>query len=348
MKRIQWAGASTALVAILTLVGCDGGAHRIDGTVDRKPAFQESLTQSLGPQRYLARGQRVPASDTIRALPAPYLATRDGAPGAGSGLVRVDLHGVRALTRSIPRRQSLAPTSLSDGNAGLWLTEGRGVSASASAGRNIYIPFSQHDSLWIYAPTHLPHGGSCLEISTVHWKYGPPYVGNMIGIWDWCIPNAPNFAAYLNLDDYQTQLKYLRWYTDEYGKTRQVYMMSVFASNASGADYSDDTWTFVLYNFETGSYEYQYSSAGVATTLSNLTNGNPSGWSMWESHGIVFAGCPAFPSQTTQNLQVRTGGSWQVPTGTTLILKPDYTACRYSWIQPNSTNAEWIALTPIM
>lgn len=346
MRVIRWQ-VLVAFTGALISGGCSGDATRIDG-VHVTSEDAKLASPSVAGGRYLARGEAVPANDTLRLLPAPYDPRLDGPSAQGKGLTRVNLATAPRLSRAPFKRASGSPPAPTNGNAALFLLQGRGVSASVSAGTDIVIPLMYADSLRLYAPTHIPHGGSCLEVSSVHWRVGYPYVNNMIGIWDWCIPGAQNFAAYLNMDDFWARLKYFRDYTDEFGKTRKIYMLTLYASNPSGADYSSDTWTMLLYNFQSGAWEVMYSSSGVATDLWQLTVGDPKGWSMWESKGLVYAGCPSFPSQTAQNLQVRIGTNWQMSPDEAPFITPIYSGCGYTWIRPWGTNYGWIARTPNM
>ncbi|MHB0964021.1 MAG: hypothetical protein ACYC5V_12515 [Gemmatimonadaceae bacterium] len=126
-------------------------------------------------------------------------------------------------------------------------------------------------------------------------------------------------------------------------------MMSVVASNPNGADFSDDTWTLIMYNFGTGAWEAMYASSGVANDLIEELGGpNPRGWSMWESKGLNLAGCPIIPSQTAQNLQVRVGSTWQLPSFGDVFELGYFSSCGFDLIFPNGTPYSWIALTPVM
>jgi len=217
-------------------------------------------------------------------------------------------------------------------------------------GRSIYISPSGSVKPLLYAPTHLPFGGSCIEVVTIHQRVsGKP--NNALGFWDWCMGLRGDWGKpQQSLDDVGFRNKYIRSYTDEFGRTREVYLVSIFADNPTAPNFTYDTWHALLYNFYLGVWEEAFASQGDAHQLRDAgLNGLGLGWSMWESFNIWPTGCPGFVSVTAGNLQVRDGLTWRIPDET--IASPFtsgyFPMCGYTHIYPYGFQSWW-ALTPLM
>ncbi len=174
------------------------------------------------------------------------------------------------------------------------------------------VPTSWTDAL-LYAPTMLPHGGSCIEVSIVHWNgayWNQP--DHMFGIWDWCNqPNGPfayseNMASPTWLANYTTQHAP---YTTSWSTTEHAASIAVVADNSAGADSSWDCWKAVIWNVRTSAWEQKYRSCGVPHVT-------VTGWIMHESNhmqGYYSPGCPTIPSLFADELFTATPSGNGVP-----------------------------------
>lgn len=262
--------------------------------------------------RYLPYGQPVPVGEVVDRLPEPYQFTKHGRP-AQSGERGIPAQKGRSYPRINVVRHGMgypAPSG-TDAWAGIFLnSDTRGIYGLMDVREDVNIPAGWSGAL-VYAPTLMPGGGSCVELTTIHWRgsdFGQSF-NDGLGIWDWCHQNS-----FVNFWSFSTTFKnkYVRNVTDEWGNLRAKYYAVVYADNPAGVPYSYDTWRVLLYNYSTGYYDLMLSIEGTGFGLST-------GWSMHESQymqGTYNGGaCISLPSIRTIGMNVRRpDGSWTPPT----------------------------------
>jgi len=173
--------------------------------------------------------------------------------------------------------------------------------------RNISMP--PWDAI-MYAPTHYPAGGSCLEATVIHQRSSFfDSTHDRFGFWDWCTLTPPgNWGLLENMDDSSWRSKYVRvaLHTDN-STAEEVAVVEVYAQTPNAVPGSNDCWYGLLYNFNLGQYELKITRCGV--TYSGFTD---LGWSMWESYGLSGTGsCPSFPGITAESvIFMDTDGLW--------------------------------------
>lgn len=143
----------------------------------------------------------------------------------------------------------------------------------------------------VYAPTNLPAGGSCLEVTFGHLKanswgdaYGHWIPPHSLMIYDWCLagPNDAGFYYVADMSSSGFQSPYARIFTNP---VTQVNELAAYVYIAPGNRFlpagSSDTWTAYLYNFSTGTWNSVYTSTGTTKIGWNY------GWVMHESRGYM-------------------------------------------------------------
>ncbi|WP_432992213.1 carbohydrate-binding protein [Dactylosporangium sp. CA-233914] len=153
---------------------------------------------------------------------------------------------------------------------------------------------------YVYAPTALPGGGACIELTTAYTPTGP-----YLWAWDWCGGRdgvgklTPMDATFLST--YTTVVNGRRAYSVDEHRT---------SSTAN-------TWTAYLYNYVTHAWDTYFTSSGTY----DLPQFN-FGWNMFEIYTSVDpatgAGyyCQTFAGRgfESSGLQVYTGGAWVAAT----------------------------------
>ena len=286
----------------------------------------------------MPRGTRVAQGEILTGDILPYDPSVDG-PGTAPPADIVAIRSTSLVERAIPTTRGLilastlrararagagAPALTSTGvHRGWFLYAGRGVYARNDARPEIDIPPGYSNNSKIYAPTTLAPGGSCWEVTTIHW-IGAAYVGSppndAIGLWDWC--NAVTFTRYYDISANSTfSSHYVRSQYDEWGKLHSVYFMVVQPTNFSLGPTDYDCWNVFFYNFSTGSYDNMQQTSCGTTQIANQ-GGAPtdsSGWTMHESYGVAdhanSPSCPSIPAVDVGqvSLYVMQGGTLTSP-----------------------------------
>lgn len=176
------------------------------------------------------------------------------------------------------------------------------VSVGAQANHTVRpdLRISASDPDVIYAPTLLPSGKSCIEVTTFYWQGG-----NGVGAWDWCAAN-PGFAAVAWID-----ANFVNTYTVPFNGLRSYTVRDV-QTNAT-----TNSWTAYLYNFTTSSWDALFTSADPA----KLTNGG-GGWDMFEVYTDYnpATGEGYYCTETygtmwwATGIQIKVGSTWQALT----------------------------------
>lgn len=311
------------------------------------PALPAAAQDTIPGRGYLPYGVGIPEGQPIQQGPEPYDSTRHGPPlrntqpgrnvagQRGANLPRVDFRGKGPHGRpDDPGRSGEAgpgtPNPMpGSGDRGFWINSGTGVYAANDAQTNVVIPDTAVGTT-IYAPTHMPAGNSCIETTTAHWRYaGQSSTTHGHGFWDHCVKKG--------------------WFTFEYmdATWRGKYVRSLDGEDRyyTQVDKSGSCWRGLLYNFTTGQWEEKVSPAVCGSST------NTSGWTMWESHGLMDAAqvCPSFPAIRASSVQIATSTGWvSLGTGNSSVLGP-YGMCwtngTYTF-HVHAANSDWHAHTP--
>jgi hypothetical protein len=118
---------------------------------------------------------------------------------------------------------------------------------------------------YVYAPTALPAGGACIEMTTAYTPAGPD-----LWAWDWC-GGRDTVGKLTRMDS-----TFLATYTTTVNGHPAYSLDEHQTSSAS------NTWTAYLYNYRTHTWDSYYTSSG-AYDLS----GYPFGWDMFEVYTSV-------------------------------------------------------------
>jgi hypothetical protein len=288
-------------------------------------------------ERYLPYRHSIPQGQFLDVPPQPYDEAVHGhahpntqpyANEVGRGLARLPERA--HVPRSGDEIPNIFPGS---GDRGDWISTGRGVYVGNDVQTDLSIPDSAIGTT-IYAPTHMPAGGACVETVTAHWRYsGMSTTAHAHGFWDHCgLDGATGWQTFEYMDA-TWKGKYVRVYDGEERYWTEAYI------DGSGC------WHGLLYDFNLGQWEEKVSPAICGSS------GFTSGWTMWESHHLMDLAkvCPTFPRIRASGLQLWTGSAWQQLGSTNTSPLGPYGMCwtnsTYRW-QVNSPNNDWTALTP--
>lgn len=149
---------------------------------------------------------------------------------------------------------------------------------------------------YVYAPTAIPAGGACMEMTTA---YTPD--GALLWAWDWCggrdtvgkaVPMDAGFLA-----TYTTTVNGHPAYSEDIHQT----------------DSSSNTWTTYLYNYQTHAWDSFYTSSGTYDIPEYAF-----GWDMFEVYTSVNSStgagyyCQDMAGQTfeSSSIQLLSGSTW--------------------------------------
>lgn len=203
-----------------------------------------------------------------------------------------------------------------DAHADWILNVGRGVFVN-----NAWIGYNPSTGQWVslpnisdallYAPTHLPAGGSCIEatimhIHHTHWQKLP--YDHAIGFYDWCGDSA--FHNVQDLTSPTFQSKYASIMLPDFNAEEMTIELMIVADNPNAAPGSSDCWTAYLFDGPAQMWDNMYRSCGVSQVGYNI------GWAMHESSDLGEtagggAGCPTTASLGGSNYDLAIDGTWQ-------------------------------------
>ncbi|GAA1300194.1 carbohydrate-binding protein [Saccharothrix xinjiangensis] len=169
-----------------------------------------------------------------------------------------------------------------------------GAQATHTVNPGISIPSGNPDV--VYAPTLVPSGKTCIEVTTFYWQGG-----NGVGAWDWCAA-SPGFAAVAWIDS-----GFLSTYTTSFQGLPAYEVLDVQTNAVT------NSWTAYLYNYTTSSWDALFTSADTAKL--SETHG---GWSMFEvyteynpSTGEGHYCTETYGTQYhAANLKIKLGSTW--------------------------------------
>ena len=313
----EWLRTVACVAVGLAAYGCTESGHNMQPTAPNPGRADLDVGKRPRP-RYAPKGVAFPDTGIFTLIPEP-LTPGDPEPKPTKERNMADL--AHNLHRSAPPTSRSSPLPSTAGNNDSW----RGwVFNGAGTMRGIYAGFDVVDDPiirpaplprgWVfYAPTALPHGRSCLEVTNVHFE-DPPGAG--VSVWNWC-SGDDHFAVLNAINVSSWRSKYARPYIDPFlGTIRNRYFIMVFAENPAGADGSYDTWWALIYNWNAGAWEVLLRSTGIATRL-----GDADGWLYHETRNVEnrFDGrptglCYTLRSTAASDVALRdSDGSWMAP-----------------------------------
>ncbi|MCE6996390.1 carbohydrate-binding protein [Saccharothrix sp. S26] len=169
-----------------------------------------------------------------------------------------------------------------------------GAQATHTINPGISIPSGNPDV--VYAPTLVPSGKTCIEVTTFYWQGG-----NGVGAWDWCAA-SPGFAAVAWINS-----SFLSTYTTTFQGLPAYTVLDVQTNAVT------NSWTAYLYNYTTSTWDALFTSADT----SKLVDPH-GGWSMFEVYtdynpatGEGYYCTETYGTQFhAANLQIKVNGTW--------------------------------------
>jgi hypothetical protein len=315
--------SALAIAAMLLLTACQDAVTLAPSTVSRASSAPRDARAAapdtiIGGQRWMRIGTIVPPGDTLVAPPEPYDPRRHGRllsnPLAAANLALRP--GFRSPPKRVPPHKYPAPMVPCDadgcpedsggsadppppgnGDRGFFFTQTSQYWYGASAvndirGISLPAPLSGTDGVFLYAPTMMPAGGACLEVTQVYARFnGSSATSPNLGVWDWC-QSAPSgrFVVYMP-EDATFRNHFVRTY-----QGRDTYSISI-ETPALGPTIGQ-CWYTDMYDYTLGGWVQLTSSCG------NPYHGwGTTGWTMWESWYLMDGGrCPTLPSIRATNV----------------------------------------------
>lgn len=246
--------------------------------------------------KWLPVGTRVPVGQAIAVPPEPYNPKRHGPALPG----RTDYEnlsrdpGFVQPPRSVTgvTRFAAVPPPPGTGDRGFYLSQATrewyGAYAVYDLIGNLGLPAALpgEAGVWVYAPTTMPAGGSCIEITQVYQRLaGGATTGKYFGVYDWCESGPIG-----QFDVYQPETS---TFTNRYVRTyqgRSTFAVTIVTPN-TGNTYGQ-CWYAHIYDYLLGGWEQRLQRCGTPTHGAGDT-----GWTMWESWGLMNNGrCVTLPS----------------------------------------------------
>ncbi|MEU4746087.1 carbohydrate-binding protein [Actinosynnema sp. NPDC023658] len=181
-----------------------------------------------------------------------------------------------------------------------------GAQATHTVNPGISIPSGNPDV--VYAPTLVPSGKTCIEVTTFYWQGG-----NGVGAWDWCAA-SPGFAAVAWINS-----SFLSTYTTTYQGLPAYEVLDV-QTNAT-----TNSWTAYLWNYTTSTWDALFTSADT----SKLVDPH-GGWDMFEVYteynSATGEGYYCTETYGTQfhaaNIKIKVSGTWSTLTTSNSSVTP--------------------------
>jgi hypothetical protein len=146
--------------------------------------------------------------------------------------------------------------------------------------------------VFLYAPTLLAPGGSCLEVSQVYRRLTDGVTtGKIFGVFDWCQSGTDGAWIVMQAQVQSWQDRYVRSYLG-----RPTYTVTVVTPNTGNT--MGQCWYAAIYDYLAGGYTQVASRCGN-TNIGLIVGAGEvrTGWTLWESWYFMDGGrCPAVPS----------------------------------------------------
>jgi hypothetical protein len=143
---------------------------------------------------------------------------------------------------------------------------------------------------YVYAPTAIPAGGACMEMTTAYTPSGPS-----LWAWDWC-GGRDRVGKLTRMDS-----TFLSTYTTTVNG-QSAYRVDIHRTNAS-----NNTWTAYLFNVRTNVWDTYYTSSGTYD-LPQFSFG----WNMFEIYTTSGAYCSTFAGRRfeSSSVEVFANNAW--------------------------------------
>jgi len=253
-----------------------------------------SLQQFIPQDRWLRVGTRVPIGDSITVPPEPYSPVRHGPPVASD--IRFQNLARRPEYVNPPKRgrgqanRPLETPPPGTGDRGFWLSQATapwfGTYAVYDLNMSLGLPAASNpNGVWVYAPTMMPPGGSCVEVTQVYRRLkSGSTTGKLFGIYDWCQSGTGEFDV--------LEAQVTAW-TNRYVRTYQgkpAYSVTIVTPNTGRT--MGQCWYAHLYDYLLGGWVQRLARCGTPARQSPAL-----GWTMWESWWLTSTStCPSMPS----------------------------------------------------
>lgn len=292
---------------------------------DSVPSAPKSDAISIAANTYLVPGVAIPIGQVVVGVPEPYSVAKFGAltaaPTPENRAPDPQWQSPAAMKEKPPSTTGL-PTDPPAPCANCWhegkgwyVNSGRGIYAKVDVQRNFTVKTGDVN-VSVYAPTHYPAGGACLEATVMHYRTtgnpsGP--TSNFFGFWDWCERTDNGgwgYAADMDASGWRSNYVRNMTHADGVGVEEGAYFQ-IYANNPAGTPGSYDCWNGLLWNFNTGGWSLVITRCGpdpVHTYYPGTT-----GWSMWEDYNVTFYGCADYdhPGISAEQIQYYTSlGTW--------------------------------------
>jgi hypothetical protein len=211
-----------------TALATGGAATGGSGSPDRAPDPQSRLATA-------------PAGGEVPGLTGP--AAVRAAAGAADRF--------RTVTAARIRRTAAAPASVANPAAAADLHTAWGIFFNDKASQGLQathsvLSMTTHGGDFVYAPTALPPGGACTEMTTAYTPSGPK-----LWAWDWC-GGRDTIGKIVNMDP-----AFLATYTTTVNGLPAYTMREVQTSASTNA------WTVYLFNYATNAWDTFYATSGA-------------------------------------------------------------------------------------
>lgn len=234
---------------------------------DQSDTPVEPQTSISERSEYLPYGVPVPVGTVIEVGPEPWDPEKHGPPRANPYPER-NLAQYPDSMAPIPPRKPPVPApatqALTYPNEGRWFLYYGEEGIHTSSHVRTDFTWGSFDGNYLYAPTHLPYGGSCLEATFAHYLVtGGWDTKHQFWVWDHCNDNDfPELSE--DVTDPYWRNDYVRNMGDPVVPTAYVEVV----------DYSG-CWRVQIYNFNAGQYD-------LKGEVCNQSRSNDYGWTMWE------------------------------------------------------------------
>lgn len=165
---------------------------------------------------------------------------------------------------------------------------------------NLSQTFPSEDTL-VYSPTTMPPNNTPVEVVNIY--YRPPGSSNtnrVFGVWDHAGVYGSPWIVYKPIDNTTFKNTYTRNYSDG-----RFYFFKILKTSSVS-----DTYTVLLYNFQTSQWEHQ-SGSGGNFPLDFSGSGTAAQTVGWSFHEPKFDDiCPSLEPIKVTSLQVWNGSSW--------------------------------------
>lgn len=224
-------------------------------------------------------------------------------PAVGQSQVVPGLTGVAAQQAAEPAADHFLALRRSQALAAAQLHTDWGINFPNSASQGLHATQSvlatgtrtTSGGDYVYAPTAIPAGGACMEMTTAYTPSGPD-----LWAWDWC-GGRDRVGKLTRMDS-----TFLSTYTSTVNG-QSAYRVDIHRTNAS-----NNTWTAYLFNVRTNVWDTYYTSSGTYDLPQFAF-----GWNMFEIYTTSGAYCSTFAGRTfeSSSVQVLANNAW-TPAGT--------------------------------